>query len=73
MEKDKTKRLIEFYQTCQAKGYTDMLDDTQSLKAKVIASDMKLKYGDIVAFYEKAKQCYEQDCAEKEAANWREI
>ena len=37
------------------KGYTDMRDPTQSLKAKVIATDMKLNYGDIVKFFEKAR------------------
>ena len=60
--------MAQFYQQCQEKGYTDMSDATQSLKAKVIATDMNLKYGDISAFYKKAKQCRDEILAEQAAA-----
>lgn len=63
-----TQRMAQFYETCQTQGYVDMKDATQSLKAKVIATDMKLKYGDIVSFYNKAKGCYEVIQEEKAAA-----
>ncbi len=62
----KSLLMAQFYEECQKKGYTNMQDDIQSLKAKVIATDMKLKYGDIIAFYEKARQCYEDLQSEKE-------
>lgn len=65
MADKKTQRMAQFYEQCQAKGYTDMHDDKQSLKAKVIATDLKLNYGDIVAFYEKAKQAKAQIDREK--------
>lgn len=58
--------MSEFYRQCQQKGYTDMSDSTQSLKAKVIATDLGLNYGKIDRFYQEAKQCYEQVCAERE-------
>ena len=56
----KKERMAEFYRQCQQKGYADMHDDTQSLKAKVIASDLGLRYGNIAAFYQKAGKCYEE-------------
>lgn len=65
MADKKTELMAQFYTECQQKGYTDMADDTQSLKAKVIATDLKLNYGNIKAFYERAKTCYEQVQAEK--------
>lgn len=52
--------MAQFYEQCQTKGYIDMTDATQSLKAKVIASDLNLNYGNIVEFYAKAKTCYDQ-------------
>ena len=55
----KQQKLYNFYSQCIAKGYTDMTDVTQSLKAKVIASDLGLKYGKIVALYEQSKQVFE--------------
>jgi len=58
--------MAQFYKACQEKGYTDMTDDRQSLKAKVIATDLKLNYGKIEVFYEKARECYEQIQKEKE-------
>lgn len=68
MADKKTELMAQFYAECQQKGYTDMTDDTQSLKAKVIATDLKLNYGNIVSFYEKAKSCYEQVQKEKAEA-----
>jgi len=59
MADKKTQLMAQFYQQCQQKGYTDMSDSTQSLKAKVIATDLKLNYGNIAAFYERAKESYE--------------
>ena len=35
----KEANLYSFYDQCQSKGYSDMQDETQSLKAKVIATD----------------------------------
>lgn len=68
MADKKTELMAQFYAQCQQKGYTNMRDDKQSLKAKVIANDLKLSYGNIEAFYNKAKTCYEQVQAEKEEA-----
>ena len=50
-----------------------MHDAVQSLKAKVIATDLKLDYKDIVDFYSKAKICYEQVHAEDMEAKKKEI
>ncbi len=73
MANKKTQLMAEFYRECKKKGYTDMRNSTQSLKAKVIATDLGLKYDDISKFYEKAKKCHEQICAEtKEAVRIRE-
>ena len=60
MATKKTQAMAEFYRQCKQKGYTDMTDDTQSLKAKVIATDLGLRYSDISALYEKAKKCSEE-------------
>lgn len=67
----KTKLMAQFYAECQQKGYTDMHDSTQSLKAKVIATDLGLDYGNIVYFYEKARDCYEHACIEEAEAEKR--
>lgn len=60
MADKKSQLMAQFYETCQSKGYVNMHDSKQSLKAKVIATDLNLKYKDIVRFFEEAKQCYEQ-------------
>ena len=60
MASKKIQLMAQFYEQCKNKGYTNMRDDTQSLKAKVIATDLGLRYGNIVEFYEKAAQCYRQ-------------
>ena len=67
----KQKRMAEFYRQCLDKGYTDMRDDVQSLKAKVIAVDLGLNYGNIVSFYEEAKRAWEIDEAERLAEEKR--
>ena len=56
----KNDKLLEFYSECQKNGYTNMKDETQSLKAKVIASDLGLNYSKIVALYEEAKKVAEE-------------
>ena len=53
-------KLLEFYSECQKNGYTDMKDKTQSLKAKVIASDLGLNYSKIGALYDEAKKVSEE-------------
>lgn len=53
-------KLLEFYSECQRNGYTDMKDKTQSLKAKVIASDLGLNYSKIGALYDEAKKVSEK-------------
>ncbi|SEA89495.1 hypothetical protein SAMN05216349_14613, partial [Oribacterium sp. KHPX15] len=61
----KEQKLYSFYSQCIAKGYTDMADDTQSLKAKVIASDLDLKYGKIAVLYVEAKKVFELEEARR--------
>lgn len=58
MVNKKTELMAQFYQQCLDKGYTDMSDPKQSLKAKVIATDLKLNYGNIEVFFEKARRCH---------------
>ena len=59
-------QLIEFYSECLAKAYTDMSDDVQALKAKVIAMDLNIKYKSISDLYDKAKKAYEENQQESE-------
>ena len=66
MASNKDLKLAEFYEQCKRHGYTDMHDDVQSLKAKVIATDLGLEYGRIADFYIKAEKAYDRVCAEKE-------
>lgn len=63
---NKALKMAEFYEQCQQNGYTDMKDEKQSLKAKVIATDLGLKYGKITDFYAKAEKAYKQVNEEKE-------
>lgn len=76
MLNDREKAMAKFYEQCQEKGYTDMQDAIQSLKAKVIATDLGLNYGNIVRFYERSKLCHQKvredeqrakQCAAREA------
>lgn len=53
----KTQDMAQFYNECQNKGYTDMQDETQSLKAKVIAMDLGLNYRKIAELYKEAERC----------------
>lgn len=64
----KTLKMAQFYEQCQAKGYTDMSDEAQALKAKVIAADLGLNYGKIADFYAKAEKAFLQVSAEREEA-----
>ena len=57
----KEQKLHSFYLACVNKGYTDMKDDTQSLKAKVIATDMGIRYRDIEKLYHDAKAVYDAE------------
>ena len=67
----KQKKMAEFYRQCLEKGYVDMHNEVQSLKAKVIAVDLGLNYGNIVSFYEEAKKAWEIDEAERLAKEKR--
>lgn len=62
----KEQKLYSFYSQCNEKGYIDMTDDTQSLKAKVIASDLGLRYGKISNLFEEARVVYEREESRKE-------
>lgn len=59
-------KLVSFYQSCMEKGYVDMSDATQSLKAKVIASDLGLNYKNIDKLYNEAKLAYENHVVAEE-------
>ena len=55
------EKLYSFYVQCKNKGYKNMQDETESLKAKVIATDMGLRYRDIEKLYQEAKSVYEAE------------
>lgn len=59
MADNQTETMAQFYEECQKKGYTDMKDATQSLKAKVIASDLGLNYNNIEKLYQTAHIAYD--------------
>ena len=67
--------LIKFYEHCMEKGYEDMSDSKQSLKAKVIASDLGLDYKNIAKLYAEAKELYEKKIEREKrlAVNGEEI
>lgn len=73
MAKYDPESMIKFYELCKEKNYVNMRDAKQSLKAKVIATDLGLKYGDIEAFYEKAKSFYEKKQEEDALAERRSL
>jgi len=54
--KKKEELLAEFYIACAEKGYLDMTDSVQSLKAKVIAEDLGLKYKNIGDLFSEAEK-----------------
>lgn len=68
-----TQQMALFYEKCQEKGYLDMLDSVQSLKAKVIATDLNLKYKNIADLYNQAQKCYQTVQTENEAKHQREL
>ena len=53
------EKLISLYKSCLENNYTDISDETQQLKVKVFAMDLKLRYKDIGALYNEAKELYE--------------
>ena len=63
---NKKELLSQFYKQCQENGYTDMNDASQSLKAKVIASDLGLNYNNIRKLYENAARAHKETQIEKE-------
>ena len=66
------ERLLLFYEECVKKGYSDMTDPQQAMKAKVIATDRQLRYGNsIEQFFQKAKAAYEEREAERIAEKQR--
>ncbi len=65
MDKEFNAR-VDFYRQCVAKGYTDMSDETQSLKAKVIAMDLGLSIKNIDVLFAQAKADYESAKAAEE-------
>ena len=63
-----TFAMAKFYEQCQEKGYTDMADATQSLKAKVIATDLGLDYGSSIGMlYFDAAKCYDEVIRDQKA------
>ncbi len=60
MARNNETALMEFYKQCKEKGYTDMTDDKQSLKAKVIARDLGIKYKMIGDLYDQAEVLYKE-------------
>ena len=66
------EKLALFYEECIKKGYSDMTDSRQALKAKVIAADRKLRYGNsIEQFFQKAKAAYEEREAKRKEEEQR--
>lgn len=54
----KEEKLYTFYKQCKENNYIDMSDETQALKAKVFAMDLKLRYSDISKLYNEACEVY---------------
>lgn len=65
---NKESQLYRFYCKCEEQGYRNMQDSTEALKAKVIATDLGIKYKDIAVTYAEAKEIYaiEQERLKKE-------
>lgn len=69
---NENEKLALFYKECMEKGYSDMSDPKQALKAKVIATDRELQYGNsIEQLYQRAKTVYEEREAERIAEEQR--
>lgn len=60
---DREKKLYELYKLCIENGYSNIDDPTESLKVKVFALDLEIKYKKINDVFEEAKRIY---CAEEE-------
>lgn len=52
---DRKQSLLQFYEKCVEKGYTDMSNDAQRLDAKVVAADFQIKYKDISKLFDEAR------------------
>lgn len=60
MISDLTKKKAEFYEKCIKNNWTDMNDDTQSLKAKVLAKDMGLNYKKIQSLFSEGEKAHQE-------------
>jgi len=69
----KEQKMFTFYEECLNKGYLNMQDGTQSLKAKVIASDLGLRYGNIEKLFSEAKTVYEREMQLREAEDRKQV
>ena len=65
-------KLVDFYKQCIDNGYTDMNDGTQSLKAKVIASDLGLNYKNISKLFESAELAFKEQLNKEEKERKRQ-
>lgn len=65
-------KLVDFYKQCIDNGYTDMNDGTQSLKAKVIASDLGLDYKNISKLFESAEFAFKEQLNKEEKERKRQ-
>lgn len=65
-------KLVDFYKQCIDNGYTDMNDGTQSLKAKVIASDLGLNYKNISKLFESADLAFKEQLNKEEKERKRQ-
>lgn len=65
-------KLVDFYKQCIDNGYTDMNDGTQSLKAKVIASDLGLDYKNISKLFESAELAFKEQLNKEEKERKRQ-
>ncbi len=59
-------KLFEFYNLCLDAGCLDMKDDSQSLRAKVFAMDLKLHSKKIDDLFDEAKNVYDEKLAAKQ-------
>ena len=57
---ERKEKLVKLYSYCEENGYLDMSDDKQSIKAKVYATDLKLRYKKIETLVSEAKVAYEE-------------
>lgn len=65
--------LIDFYQECQKCGVTTCTTEKEIQKATLLAQYRKLSFTDITALYLQAREIYETDSAEKNAAKLHDM